>query len=159
MADDIYAPWRAEYIAGPKEKGCVFCRIAAESKDSENYVLFRGEHCYVVLNRFPYTSGHLMIVPFRHFGDLEGMTPEETAEMMRLAQKMVVAQKKEFRTQGFNVGFNLGQPAGAGIEEHIHLHMVPRWVGDSSFVSTIGNSRVISISFESIYEALKKYFS
>jgi ATP adenylyltransferase len=159
MADDIYAPWRAEYITGPKEKGCVFCRIAAEDNDAENYVLHRGEFCYVVLNRFPYTSGHSMIVPFRHFGDLEAMTPEETTEMMRLAQKMVAAQKKEFRTQGFNVGFNLGQPAGAGIEEHIHLHMVPRWVGDSSFVSTIGNSRVISISFDTIYEALKKYFS
>lgn len=158
MADDIYAPWRAEYIRGPKEQGCVFCRIATEDKDQDNYVLFRGESCYVVLNRYPYTSGHLMIVPYRHQSDLEGLTAEEIAELMRVAQRVVTIQKQEFQTQGFNVGFNLGQPAGAGIEEHLHLHVVPRWVGDSSFVSTIGNSRVLSISMESIYDSLKKHF-
>lgn len=158
MADDIYAPWRAEYIRGPKEEGCVFCRIASENKDQENYVLFRGKSCYVVLNRFPYTSGHLMIVPYRHQSELECMTAEESSEMISLAQKVVVSQKQEFQTQGFNVGFNLGRPAGAGIEEHLHLHVVPRWVGDSSFVSTVGNSRVLSISLDSIHDALKKYF-
>jgi ATP adenylyltransferase len=158
MADDIYAPWRAEYIHGPKEQGCVFCRIATEDKDQDNYVLFRGESCYVVLNRYPYTSGHLMIVPYRHQSDLEDMTAGEIAELMRLAQRVITIQKQEFQTQGFNVGFNLGQPAGAGIEEHLHLHVVPRWIGDSSFVSTIGNSRVLSISMESIYDSLKKHF-
>ncbi|MCK4856573.1 MAG: HIT domain-containing protein [candidate division Zixibacteria bacterium] len=158
MKEYIYAPWRVDYIRGPKEDGCIFCRMAAEEKDAKNYILHRGPTCYVVLNRFPYTTGHLMVVPYRHLADLEALNEAEIAEMMALAKKTVSIQKRDFSPQGFNVGFNLGQSAGAGIEEHIHLHVVPRWIGDSSFVATIGNTRVISISMESIFESLKKHF-
>jgi ATP adenylyltransferase len=158
MSKHIYAPWRAEYILGPKEKECIFCRMAHEECDSKNYIVHRAAHCFVVLNRYPYTSGHLMIVPYRHLGELEAMTEAELGEMMALAQRVVAGQKRESSPQGFNVGFNLGRPAGAGIEEHLHLHVVPRWEGDSSFVSVIDDTRVLSLSMESIYESLKRCF-
>ena len=158
MSKHIYAPWRAEYILGPKEKECVFCRMAGEKRDSENYIVHRAAHCFVVLNRYPYTSGHLMVVPYRHLSELEALSGAELSEMMSLAQRVVAAQKRESSPQGFNVGFNLGRPAGAGIEEHIHLHVVPRWEGDSSFVSVIDDTRVLSLPMESIYKSLKRCF-
>jgi ATP adenylyltransferase len=132
--------------------------MAAEERDRENFIVHRAERCFIVLNRYPYTSGHFMVVPYRHLSDFEALTAEELAELMALAQKAVACQKQNSSPQGFNVGFNLGRPAGAGIEEHIHLHVVPRWEGDSSFVSTIGGARVISISMEDVFESLKKCF-
>jgi ATP adenylyltransferase len=158
MSKHIYAPWRAEYILGPKEKECIFCRMAGEDKDCENLIVHRAEHCFVVMNRYPYTTGHLMIVPYRHLSELEALTAEELAELMALAQQVVAGQKRESSPQGFNVGFNLGRPAGAGIEEHLHLHVVPRWEGDSSFVSVIDDTRVLSLPLSDVYESLKRCF-
>lgn len=158
MTKHIYAPWRAEYILGPKEKECIFCRMVGEEKDRENFIVHRAEHCFVVMNRYPYTTGHLMIVPYRHQSNLEALTAAELAEMMSLAQQVVAGQKRESSPQGFNVGFNLGRPAGAGIEEHLHLHVVPRWEGDSSFVSVIDDTRVLSLPLADVYETLKRCF-
>jgi len=159
MKDHIFASWREEYIRGPKEEGCVFCRIASEDdKDKENFVLYRGPQCYIVLNRYPYTSGHLMVVPYRHLAEFTALTASELTEMMSLAQDSVSYLAKQFSPQGFNVGMNLGQSAGAGIEEHLHLHVVPRWTGDSSFVSTIGQTRVVSIATDRVYDELKSSF-
>ncbi|MFH2055314.1 MAG: HIT domain-containing protein [bacterium] len=158
MSKHIYAPWRAEYILGPKEKECIFCRMAGEDKDRENFIVHRAEHCFVVMNRYPYTTGHLMIVPYRHQSDLEALSVAEMGELMALAQKVIAGQKRESSPQGFNVGFNLGRPAGAGIEEHLHLHVVPRWEGDSSFVAVIDDTRVLSLPLGDVYESLKRCF-
>jgi ATP adenylyltransferase len=159
MTEHIFAPWRSDFILGPKEKKCIFCRMAAaDDHDRQNYVLTRGSESYVVLNRYPYTSGHLMIVPNRHLSKFERLKPKTLSEVMLFAQKAVSALQEEYAPQGFNVGLNLGRTAGAGVQGHVHLHVVPRWNGDSSFVATIGETRVISFSLESVFRSLKKHF-
>jgi ATP adenylyltransferase len=129
-----------------------------EKKDRANLILFRAEHCFIVFNRFPYTSAHLMIVPNRHIGQLEKLPPPTLQEMMALSQYMVSSLKAEFAPRGFNLGMNLGRSAGAGVAGHLHLHIVPRWAGDSNFMATTGDVRVISLSLESVYDLLLKYF-
>lgn len=129
-----------------------------EKKDRQNLILHRSENCFVVFNRFPYTSGHLMIVPNSHVGHLEKLNPAILNEMMELTQYLVASLKQEFSPRGFNLGMNLGRSAGAGIAGHLHLHIVPRWAGDSNFMATTGDVRVISLSLESVYKSLLKYF-
>ncbi len=129
-----------------------------EKKDRQNLILHRAENCFVVFNRFPYTSGHLMVVPNSHVGHLEKLNPAILNEMMELTQYLVASLKKEFSPRGFNLGMNLGRSAGAGIAGHLHLHIVPRWAGDSNFMATTGDVRVISLSLESVYKSLLKYF-
>jgi ATP adenylyltransferase len=158
MVEHISAPWRGEFIRGPKEKGCVFCRLVGEAKDRGNLIIHRGEHCFVVFNRYPYTSGHLMIVPNRHVAKIETLPANVLSEMMFLAQVTVKALKSEFSPQGFNLGMNLGRSAGAGIAGHLHLHVVPRWAGDSNFMATTGDVRVISITQDDVYQVLHKHF-
>ena len=161
--DILYAPWRSEYITGKKIEGCVFCHISSHTEEDENlHVLYRDEHCFVVMNRYPYTPGHFMIIPHHHTDALEDLDSEVWLHMSGLAQKGVQLLKESFNAQGVNIGMNLGSAAGAGIADHIHMHLVPRWNGDTNFITTIGNTRVFGSDFEKIYrqilEEIPKYF-
>ena len=160
--DILYAPWRSEYITGKKIEGCVFCHISSHTEEDENlHVLYRDEHCFVVMNRYPYTPGHFMIIPHHHTDALEDLDSEVWLHMSGLAQKGVQLLKESFNAQGVNIGMNLGSAAGAGIADHIHMHLVPRWSGDTNFITTIGNTRVFGSDFEKIYrqilEEIPKY--
>lgn len=136
----IFAPWRMEYIEGEKPDGCVFCKCSIRCDD---YIIFEGKTCFVMMNRYPYISGHLMIIPQRHIGKLEDLSQEERKEIFLLMDTSVRVLKEAMNPGGFNIGMNLGKPAGAGIEEHIHVHVIPRWEGDTNFISVIGDVRVI----------------
>ena len=154
--DHLYAPWRTEYIAGEKIEGCVFCHISKHSEmDEKSQVLFRDEHCFVVMNKYPYTPGHFMIIPHFHTDSLEKLDPKVWMRMSELAQKGVAMLKDGFGAEGVNLGMNLGSTAGAGIAEHIHLHLVPRFSRDTNFITTIAETRVYSTDFQRIYEKLK----
>ncbi|MDO9206805.1 MAG: HIT domain-containing protein [Sulfuricurvum sp.] len=163
MENILYAPWRNEYIAGAKNQGCVFCHISEnEPMDEEHHVLYRDEYCFIVMNRYPYTPGHFMIIPHHHTEALEALEPAVWLHITALAQKGVQMLKESFGAHGVNIGMNLGRAAGAGIAEHIHLHLVPRWERDTNFITSIAHTRVYSTDFERIYARLKeeskKYF-
>jgi ATP adenylyltransferase len=155
--DYLWSPWRYRYVssAAPDDR-CLFCRIAAEAKDRENYVLLRAEHNFVLLNLFPYTTGHLMIAPYAHVATLESTDPAVLAEMMSLARRMETALRSVYRPEGLNLGLNIGRSAGAGVADHIHLHMLPRWMGDVNFMTAIGETRVLPEDLETTYERLKQ---
>jgi ATP adenylyltransferase len=152
--DNLWAPWRIDYILSKKPKGCIFCDKLIENNDKENLILFRGKHHFIILNAYPYNNGHMMIVPFKHISSLKGWTPEERQEMMELADLAVVILKKAMNPDGFNLGINMGQTAGAGIEDHIHLHVVPRWKGDTNFMPVLSDTRVVSEYLEASYNKL-----
>ena len=157
----LAAPWRSSYVTGSEpEEGCVLCRIGCESeKDRENYVLHRESNFFIVLNRYPYINGHLMIVPIRHAEDLSGLYSSELDTLIRLVVKCEKALSEGMSCMGMNGGWNLGGCAGAGIEGHIHIHMLPRWSGDTNFMTTTGETRVISASLENSYSRLKPFFT
>ncbi len=151
----LYAPWRADYISGQKIKGCVFCHISTHSQEDEAlHVLYRDDHCFIVMNRYPYTPGHFMIIPHQHTDSLEALPETVWLQMSALAQKGVRMLKEGFGAQGVNLGMNLGKAGGAGIAEHIHLHLVPRWERDTNFITAIGETRVYSTDFERIYKKM-----
>jgi len=156
----LAAPWRSDYVTGSEpEDGCVLCRIGREpEKDRENYVLHRLDSYFVVLNRFPYINGHLMIVPLRHAKDLSSLDSSELDTLIRLVVKCEKALAEGMNCMGMNGGWNLGGCAGAGIEGHVHIHMLPRWSGDTNFMTTTGETRVISASLENSYSRLKPLF-
>ncbi len=157
MRDILYAPWRDEYIKQKDVDGCVFCHISKnDSLDDEHHVLYRDEHCFVVMNRYPYTPGHFMIIPHFHTDKLEELSSETWLHMSSLAQKGVRLLKEGFRAGGVNIGMNLGAIAGAGIEQHIHMHLVPRWQSDTNFITSVANTRVYSTDFDRIYKRLKE---
>ena len=167
--DYLYTPWRYQYISSIKpDSACIFCLAAAtpdgaspeqrQSADRERLVLFRGQHTFVILNLYPYTNGHLMIAPYPHVADLSACPGECLLEMMELAQRAESALKQVYRPDGFNVGLNLGRCAGAGVEGHLHLHVVPRWVGDASFLSVLGETRQIPETLETTYKKLHPLF-
>ncbi len=151
----LWAPWRMEYIEriGKEEKGCIFCVKAAESQDAENFILYRGKSVFILLNTFPYTNGHLLVAPYRHLAALTELGEEEARELLSAAALGVNALQRAMRPDGFNLGLNLGRPAGAGIADHIHLHIVPRWSGDTNFMTVCGETKVIP---ESLPDTLKK---
>lgn len=154
----LWAPWRVGYILGSKPAGCVFCakaRAAAE-EDAQNLVLARGAECFVVMNTFPYNPGHLLVLPYAHVGELEEMTASARAELWELVLRWKQRLQGVMRTQGFNIGINLGHVAGAGITEHVHVHIVPRWQGDTNFMSVVGDVRVVSQSLQDLYEQLRE---
>lgn len=158
MNNILYAPWRNEYVAGAKYEGCVFCHISEnEALDEEHHVLYRDEHCFVVMNRYPYTPGHFMIIPHFHTDALEALDPVVWLHMSALAQKGVRMLKEGFNAHAVNIGMNLGREAGAGIAEHIHMHLVPRWERDTNFITSIAKTRVYSTDFEKIYNRLKEH--
>lgn len=157
MKDILYAPWRNEYVAGERIEGCVFCHISSHAKDDESlHVLYRDEHCFIVMNKYPYTPGHFMIIPHMHTDKLEELKSETWLHMSDLAQKSVRLLKEGFGAHGVNIGMNLGETAGAGIAEHIHLHILPRWQRDTNFITSIANTRVYSTDFEKIYKRIKE---
>jgi ATP adenylyltransferase len=142
--DYIWSPWRMTYIENPnKEETCVFCTEPTRSDSPENLIVFRGQQTYVILNRYPYTSGHLMVVPYLHQPTLELLSPEIRAEMIEMVSNAIEVLKTEYNPQGFNIGINIGSAAGAGIVEHVHMHVVPRWAGDTNFMSSLGSTRVL----------------
>jgi ATP adenylyltransferase len=158
--DHLWSPWRYKYIASAgREEGCVFCRIEREHNDTDNYVIHRGRLNFAVLNLFPYTSGHLMVVPYEHKASLAASSEATTTEMIELAKRAQLALEAEYHPDGFNIGMNLGRSAGAGVADHLHLHVVPRWSGDANFVSVVGETRVLPEDLATTYEKLKKHFA
>ena len=160
--DFLWSPWRAQYVTAAQDQGgCIFCRLAGlqgSEADEASFVLFRGESNFIVFNLFPYVSGHAMIVPYTHVAGLSDLDEKTGNEMLRLAGRLEKALKQEYRPDGFNLGLNLGHAAGAGVANHIHLHVVPRWIGDANFMTTVGETRVLSESLESTFHRLKKHF-
>jgi len=155
--DFIWSPWRYDYIAssGNKSPSCVFCIGEDRSRDPERLILFRGAHNFIILNLFPYTSGHLMVAPYEHLDMITDAKPDQTSEMMDLSKRSIGALQKIYRPEGFNLGMNLGHCAGAGIREHFHLHVVPRWIGDANFMTITGETRVLPEELKTTYEKLK----
>jgi ATP adenylyltransferase len=155
----LWAPWRMKYIEGMSVSGnreCIFCEKPLENDDEKNFILYRGITCYLILNLFPYNNGHILVVPFCHTSDMEDLDPETRLEMMDLSALAVKTIKSIMRPDGFNVGMNIGRSAGAGIADHLHLHVVPRWNGDTNFMPVIGSTKVISEGLEDNYRRLSK---
>lgn len=154
----IWSPWRMEYIESSKETECVFCLAQEREDNAENLIAFRGKRAYVILNRYPYTSGHLMVVPFDHKSNLEDLDPETRAEMMELTAHCMSVLRRIYHPEAFNMGANIGEPAGAGIKSHVHIHIVPRWGGDTNFMTVVGEVRVLPEALETTYERVRKGF-
>ena len=158
--EHLWAPWRNLYVKdSAKHEGNIFARIAQSSDDETNFVLARGKSCFAVLNVYPYNTGHLMVIPYRETGALEDLADDETLEMMTMLKRMKAAITAAFRPDGFNVGLNLGTAAGAGIEKHLHIHLVPRWRGDANFMSTTAETRVHPTDLPTVYAVIKKQLS
>ncbi|MDD5492503.1 MAG: HIT domain-containing protein [bacterium] len=152
----IWAPWRMEYIKKAKEPGCVFCKKLKQKDGPENMILYRGRKSFVMLNLYPYTNGHVMVAPLKHIKDLERLDAATLSEMMKLTQRMITILKKVMRPEGFNVGINIGKVGGAGVLGHVHIHIVPRWIGDHNFMPVIGATRVMPQTLAEVYKILKK---
>ncbi len=157
--DRIWAPWRIDYILSEKEDGCFICKAAKQTPSSDNLLLFVGKSCLVIMNRYPYNPGHLMVAPKRHVGNLQELTEEESAEMMELAKRSLAVLKEVMNPEGFNLGINLGKIAGAGLESHVHLHIVPRWGGDTNFMPVLADVKVIPEHIRATWEKLFEKFN
>ncbi len=159
MADKmIWAPWRAEFILGKKEKGCILCNRIKKKDSVKNLIVYRGEKNVVILNKFPYNSGHIMVCPIRHISQLEKLSVEEGNDFFALTRLSVKVLKKALKPHSLNVGMNLGKSSGAGIPAHLHMHIVPRWIGDTNFMPIIGKSNVVSVPLDLVYDAIRKEF-
>jgi ATP adenylyltransferase len=157
--DRLWTPWRFAYLStADKAVSCVFCGILNENRDAENLVLYRGKYAFILLNLFPYTSGHLLCVAQRHISFLGDATTEELHEIIELSSHCENALRREYHPDGYNMGFNLGRSAGAGVEHHLHMHVLPRWTGDSNFVSVVGETRVLPEELPATYNRLHPYF-
>jgi ATP adenylyltransferase len=155
--DYLWTPWRYAYVtSAAKVSGCVFCDLPKEGDDTKVYIAYRGEHCYIVLNSYPYTPGHIMIVPFAHLDELGKLPAPAAQEMMSLAQRMEGVLRMLYSPDGINVGMNIGKAAGAGVAGHIHLHVLPRWVADANFVSVVGETRILPETLEMTYARIKE---
>ena len=156
----LWTPWRSTYIHAKTDmRRCIFCEAARGSNDEESFVIYRGALCFVLLNRYPYTSGHVMIAPYDHVSRLSDTTQEATDEMMRVARRAEQALEEVYHPDGINLGMNLGEAAGAGIEQHIHLHVLPRWKGDANFMSTVSDTRIIPETLDMTYTKLRPKFA
>jgi ATP adenylyltransferase len=155
----LWSPWRMTYIEKhEKQAGCVFCNAQARTDSAENLIAFRGKNVYVILNLFPYTSGHLMVVPFEHKASIEDLDAATRTEMMELASRCMGILRKLYNPHGFNMGANIGEAAGAGVPGHVHIHIVPRWSGDTNFMTTLGSARVLPEFLEDTYKRVKEAF-
>ena len=153
----LWTPWRSTYMKEKKDKTkCVFCEAAASTEDARNLVVSRGQFCFVILNRYPYTSGHLMIAPYRHVSRLTAVETEATTEMMQLVRQAETILQEAYSPDGLNLGMNLGEAAGAGIEQHIHMHVLPRWKGYANFMTSIGGTRIIPETLEETYRKVRE---
>jgi len=156
MENILYSPWRDDYVSSKKIKGCVFCHISTHIEDDNDLkVLYRDKYCFIVMNRYPYTPGHFMIIPHYHTDKIEDLSSDCWLNISSLAQKCVPLLKEAMSAQGVNIGMNLGSSAGAGIAEHVHMHLVPRWQRDTNFITSIANTRVYSSDFDKIYHQIK----
>ncbi len=158
----LWAPWRIEYIKQARdggEKGCILCNKPAQQDDTGNLILYRGQYCFIIMNRYPYNSGHLMIAPYRHLANLEDLNNEERNENFTLVSRSVAIQKRVLKADGFNIGINLGRIAGAGIDKHIHTHVVPRWVGDTNYMAVVGDINIVNEAIKDTYHKLALEFS
>lgn len=153
--EKLWAPWRVTYLEVPPPAGCIFCVQPAAGRDEENGILHRGERAFVMLNAFPYNNGHLMVAPFRHTADLETLSPEEQAEIFSLTRLCVSLLRIAYQPDGYNIGMNLGKSAGAGVAEHMHVHVVPRWNGDTNFMPVVADTKVLSESLAHTYHKLR----
>jgi ATP adenylyltransferase len=156
--DRLWAPWRMAYIMSTvkeTDEGCVFCKMLAEQDDETNLILHRGVHAFVVMNKYPYNAGHLMVVPYRHTGDFSALAAEEHLELTALIDRARLAMAECLHPHGYNIGMNLGRASGAGIADHLHYHVVPRWSGDSNFMSVVADTKVISESLPDTWRRLK----
>ena len=159
--DRLWAPWRMPYIMSTvkqNDEGCVFCRMLSEAEDERNLIIHRGGHAFVLMNLFPYNTGHLMVVPTRHTGDYLSLTAEEHLELTALIGRAQAALGRSLNPHGYNIGMNLGRASGAGIVDHLHYHIVPRWSGDSNFMSVVADTKVISESLIDTWRRLKAAF-
>jgi len=159
--DRIWAPWRLSYVKDASkdiESECIFCAAIAADDDEANLIVHRGERCFVILNKFPYTNGHLMVAPYEHTATLQDLDADTIAEMMSFAQRGMSALESGYSPHGYNVGFNQGRVAGAGVEHHIHMHVVPRWGGDTNFMPVLADTRVMPQTLEQTYETLRGGF-
>jgi len=155
----LWSPWRMTYIDNAnKVEGCVFCNAQAKEDSPENLIIQRGKLAFVILNRYPYTSGHVMVVPFAHKPNLEELDSATRAEMMELTSQATSVLRKIYGTKSFNVGVNIGEAAGAGVKEHVHIHIVPRWVGDTNFMSTLAETRVLPETLEDSWRRIREGF-
>jgi len=151
----LWAPWRVEYIKSEKATGCIFCQKQEENRDQQNYILFRGKTNFVILNTYPYNPGHLMVAPFRHLALLDDLTDKELFEHFDLVRRSARAIKEAYKPEGFNIGINLGRVAGAGVEGHVHTHIVPRWNGDTNFMPVLSDTKVLPEALAATYTQLK----
>jgi ATP adenylyltransferase len=151
----LWAPWRVEYIQKGAESGCILCQKPSENNDEANLILYRGRHNFIMLNAFPYNPGHLMIAPYRHTADLQGLTDEETKEHFDIIKKGLGLLREVMGPSGFNIGLNVGKVAGAGIAEHLHTHIVPRWQGDTNFMPVLSETKVVSEGLSATYRKLR----
>jgi ATP adenylyltransferase len=157
--EQLWAPWRMKLIEGPKPGGCIFCDLPREADDRKTFILHRGKEAFVIMNAYPYAAGHLMIAPLRHIDRLDALTAAERHEIVDLTARCEAALTAAMQPEGFNVGLNLGRSAGAGVDKHLHCHIVPRWVGDTNFMPVLSETRVINQSLEETYDRLKEYFN
>ncbi|MFQ6604949.1 MAG: HIT domain-containing protein [Fidelibacterota bacterium] len=156
----LWAPWRIEYILAPKDdtEECIFCTKPAGDADRDNLVLFRGRQAFIIMNLYPYNNAHLLVVPYAHVNSMSALSRDERYEMMELANASMDILRGKMNAQGFNFGANIGAAAGAGIEEHVHLHIVPRWIGDTNFMPVLGHTKVLVQGLQETYDALKPLF-
>jgi len=155
----IWSPWRIDYVRSPKPDGCVFCDAPEQDGGEESLILFRGEHSYVMMNRYPYTNGHLLVAPWNHTPTLDGLSEEELLDLMVHVRRAVAVLRTAVSPDGFNIGVNLGSAAGAGVKAHVHVHVVPRWTGDTNFMTVLAEVRVISEHLLQTYRRLFPLFS
>lgn len=157
----LWAPWRMEYILSPGKKGelCLFCEKLKSSDDRENLVLYRSSHSFVIMNPFPYNNGHIMVLPEKHIADLHGLEDKILLDFMKVTQHSIDSLKRAFVPEGFNIGINIGKVAGAGLGEHVHNHIVPRWTGDASFMTVLGEVRIIPEHLKATYDKLYPIFN
>ncbi len=153
---NLWAPWRIKYILNKKDKNCIFCQKSQENKDEKNYIIWRGQLGFIIMNIFPYNNGHLMVAPYRHVAEPSGLKENELLEMMLLLRKSIEVLKKVLKPDGFNIGINLGKIAGAGVEDHFHIHIVPRWLGDTNFMPVIADTKVMPEHLRETYKKLKE---
>ncbi len=155
LMEYLWAPWRVEYIQRQAESGCILCQKPGENNDEANLILCRGQYNFIILNAFPYNPGHLMVSPYRHVANLQDLTDEETKEHFDIIKKSVELLKKVMEPTGFNIGLNLGKIAGAGIAEHLHTHIVPRWQGDTNFMPVLSDTKVLPEAVSNTYKKLR----
>ena len=153
--DNLWAPWRIKYIQAKKNTGCIFCQKLRQKKDRTNFIVKRGKFVFSILNIFPYNNGHTLIVPYRHIDSLEKLSNDELIEMFEFIKQTTKQIKSKLKAQGFNIGFNIGKVAGAGIDKHLHVHIVPRWEADTNFMPVLSGTKIISQSLEELYNNLK----